>query len=200
MTTLLYERLQDAFREFGWTRIPEVVDHHAEEAAKHNISYLEFLDKLLQEELLAKRERFIRMKTRVAHLPFHKTLDQFDFSFQPSIEERRIRERGCSSNAIIRKPSHACTYPDSNVTRLPLQKLNEKKSEKYIWELLTGIASGAAFVHFNSAYLPDLARCSAQMHQMRRFGRNMGPMKCKSASDGTDPPQHGPNEVQKCIR
>jgi len=25
MTTLLYERLQDAFREFGWTRIPEVV-------------------------------------------------------------------------------------------------------------------------------------------------------------------------------
>jgi hypothetical protein len=42
MTTLLYERLQDAFREFGWTRIPEVVDHHAEEAAKHNISYLEF--------------------------------------------------------------------------------------------------------------------------------------------------------------
>ena len=92
MTTLLYERLQDAFQAFGWTRIPEVVDHHAEEAAKHNISYLEFLDKLLQEELLAKRERFIRMKTRMARLPFHKTLDQFDFSFQPSIDERRIRE------------------------------------------------------------------------------------------------------------
>ena len=53
---------------------------------------MEFLDKLLQEELLAKRERFIRMKTRMARLPFHKTLDQFDFSFQPSIDERRIRE------------------------------------------------------------------------------------------------------------
>jgi len=92
MTTLLYERLQDAFQAFGWTRIPEVLDHHAEEAAKHNISYLEFLDKLLQEEIVAKRERFIRMKTRIAHLPFHKTLDQFDFSFQPSIDERKIRE------------------------------------------------------------------------------------------------------------
>ncbi len=50
------------------------------------------MDKLLQEELAAKRERFIRMKTRMAYLPFHKTLDQFDFGFQPSIDERRIRD------------------------------------------------------------------------------------------------------------
>jgi DNA replication protein DnaC len=28
----------------------------------------------------------------VAHLPFLKTFDQFDFSFQPSIDERQIRE------------------------------------------------------------------------------------------------------------
>jgi DNA replication protein DnaC len=89
---ILQERLQDAFQQFGWSRIPEILHTHAEEAAKHNISYLEFLDKLLQEELAAKRERFIRMKTRMAHLPFHKTLDQFDFGFQPSIDERRIRD------------------------------------------------------------------------------------------------------------
>jgi DNA replication protein DnaC len=86
------ERLQEAFRQFGWSRIPEVIYTHAEEAAAHNISYLEFLDKLLQEELAAKRDRFIRMRTRMAHLPYHKTLDQFDFSFQPSIDERRIRD------------------------------------------------------------------------------------------------------------
>jgi DNA replication protein DnaC len=34
----------------------------------------------------------IDMKTRMAHLPYHKTLDQFDFGFQPSVEERRIRD------------------------------------------------------------------------------------------------------------
>jgi transposase len=59
---------------------------------KHNIPYLEFLDKLLQEEIVAKRERFVRMKTRMAHLPYHRSLEQFDFSFQPSIDERRIRD------------------------------------------------------------------------------------------------------------
>jgi len=89
---LQHERLKDAFAEFGWSRIPEIFDAHAEEAAKHNIPYLEFLDKLLQEEIIAKRDRFIRMKTRMAHLPYHRTLEQFDFSFQPSIDERRIRD------------------------------------------------------------------------------------------------------------
>ncbi len=86
------ERLQEAFEELGWSRIPEILHHHAEEAAAQNRTYLEFLDGLLQEELSAKHDRFIRMKTRMAHLPYHKTLDQFDFGFQPSVEERRIRD------------------------------------------------------------------------------------------------------------
>ena len=28
----------------------------------------------------------------MAHLPFQRTLDQFDFGFHPSIDERQIRE------------------------------------------------------------------------------------------------------------
>lgn len=89
---MIQSRLEESFVQMGWVRIPEIIHHHAEEAAAQNISYLEFLDKLLQEELLAKRDRFIKMKTQMAHLPYHKTLDQFDFSFQPSIDERRIRD------------------------------------------------------------------------------------------------------------
>jgi len=29
---------------------------------------------------------------KVSNFPFHKTLDDFDFSFQPTIDERQIRE------------------------------------------------------------------------------------------------------------
>lgn len=89
---ILQERLEAASRHFGWVRIPEILHQHAEEASKRNISYLEFLDNLLAEELLAKHDRFIQTRTRLAHLPFRKTLDQFDFAFQPSIDERRIRD------------------------------------------------------------------------------------------------------------
>ncbi|MEB3104071.1 IS21-like element helper ATPase IstB [Ferviditalea candida] len=89
---ILQERLEQAFQQFGWTRIPDILHHVAEEASNENIPYLEFLDKLLQEELTAKHDRFIKMKTRMAHLPYRKTMDQYDFTFQPSIEERRIRD------------------------------------------------------------------------------------------------------------
>jgi DNA replication protein DnaC len=86
------ERLNEAFQAFGWVRIPEVLHQLAEEASRDNLSYLEFLDKLLSEELLSKQERAMQMRKRLARLPFLKTLDQFDFSFQPSIDEKRIRD------------------------------------------------------------------------------------------------------------
>lgn len=89
---ILQERLEAAIRHFGWVRIPEILHQHAEEASKRNIPYLEFLDNLLAEEILAKHERFIQTRTRLAHLPFRKTLDQFDFAFQPSVDERRMRD------------------------------------------------------------------------------------------------------------
>ncbi|PYS10760.1 MAG: hypothetical protein DMG17_24060 [Acidobacteria bacterium] len=34
----------------------------------------------------------MRSRLQLAHLPFVKNFDQFDFGFQPSIDERQIRE------------------------------------------------------------------------------------------------------------
>ena len=42
--------------------------------------------------MAARRERYLTTKTRMADLPFHRTLEQFDFAFQPSIEERQVKE------------------------------------------------------------------------------------------------------------
>src|SRR5215470_12964889 len=38
------------------------------------------------------RRRYLRARLQLAHLPFLKNFDQFDFGFQPSIDERQIRE------------------------------------------------------------------------------------------------------------
>lgn len=43
-------------------------------------------------EVEARRSRYLRAQLQLAHLPFVKTFDQFDFAFQPSIDERQIRE------------------------------------------------------------------------------------------------------------
>lgn len=89
---MLEQRIEHACKELGWSRVPEILHQYAEQASKENISYLEFLDNLLQEELRAKYERIMLTRTKFARLPFQKTLDEFDFSFQPSVDERRMRD------------------------------------------------------------------------------------------------------------
>ena len=63
-----------------------------QEASKREISYADFLQELVDRELVAKQERHTQMKTVMARFPFHKTLESFDFKFQPSIDQRLIRE------------------------------------------------------------------------------------------------------------
>ncbi len=63
-----------------------------EEAGAKQVSYLEFLDQLLEEELSARFERNVAMKTKLAHLPYHKTLGDFDYGFQPSIDRKQVAE------------------------------------------------------------------------------------------------------------
>jgi DNA replication protein DnaC len=50
------------------------------------------LQDLLNCEVEVRRIRYLRARLQLAHFPFIKTFEQFDFSFQPSIDERQIRE------------------------------------------------------------------------------------------------------------
>ena len=61
------------------------------EAAKEQWTYLEFLDQILR-EVDAKQGKRIRMGLQIAHFPCVRTIEGFDFSFQPSADERLIRE------------------------------------------------------------------------------------------------------------
>lgn len=89
---MLIERLKSAFDELGFIHIPQVYDHLAEEASKGSIPYLEFLDKLLWEEIDAKQQRAIKTNMKLAKLPYVKTIEEFEFDFQPSVDEKRIKE------------------------------------------------------------------------------------------------------------
>ena len=92
MTILTHERVRDNLGKLRLQRIAQVLDSMAEEAARVNLPYLDFLDRLLEEEAAARYQRTVAFKTKMARFPFIKTLDQFDFSFQPSIDQRQIKE------------------------------------------------------------------------------------------------------------
>ncbi|MGI9861484.1 IS21-like element helper ATPase IstB [Moorella naiadis] len=61
-----------------------------EKASQNNLSYTEYLSLLFEEELKRKNEGTIKTKINKARFPFIKTLEEFDFSFQPSIWEKEI--------------------------------------------------------------------------------------------------------------
>jgi DNA replication protein DnaC len=69
-------------------RLPSLL----EDASKRELSYSDFLEELLRSELSGKHERNTAMRIAMAHFPFHKSLESFDFKFQPSLDARQVRE------------------------------------------------------------------------------------------------------------
>src|SRR5579883_1934660 len=90
MTTI--EQLQDTLTALGLAAIEARLETLLERAAKQTPSYGDFLLEVLREEAEARRQRYLKTRLQLAHLPFVKTFQQFDFGFQPSLDERQIRE------------------------------------------------------------------------------------------------------------
>ncbi len=90
MTTL--EQLETAMQTLGLAAVQARLPNLLEEAAKQQPGYTDFLLETLTTEVEARRTRYLRARLQLAHLPYIKTFDQFDFAFQPSIDERQIRE------------------------------------------------------------------------------------------------------------
>ena len=63
-----------------------------ESASKKEPAYADFLLEAMSTEADARRQRYLKTRLQLAHLPYIKTFDQFDFAFQPSIDERQMRE------------------------------------------------------------------------------------------------------------
>ena len=70
-----------------------------EQASKNEPSYADFLLEVArQRKPMRGAPRYLKTRLQLAHLPYVKTFEQFDFGFQPSIDERQIRElRRCVS-------------------------------------------------------------------------------------------------------
>jgi DNA replication protein DnaC len=86
------EQLQETLSGLGLGAVEARLEGLLEQAAKKEPSYGDFLLEVLTAESDARRQRYLKTRLQLAHLPYLKTFDQFDFGFQPSIDERQIRE------------------------------------------------------------------------------------------------------------
>jgi len=85
-------RLQTNLKRLSLHTIAAIFEHEAQTAAKTKQSYAGFLSHLVDEELAAKSDRSVNARIARARFPVLKTLEQFQFEFQPSIPAALVRE------------------------------------------------------------------------------------------------------------
>jgi DNA replication protein DnaC len=68
------------------------LDAVCEQAAAKEVDYKTFLTQALETEWQGRYQRGIETRLRQARFPWVKTIEQFDFSFQPSLDKRQVRE------------------------------------------------------------------------------------------------------------
>ena len=70
----------------------EILDNYLERAAAEKLNIVDVLGHIFAEEAKSKRRRAYEKQIQMSGFPIKKTLDEFDFSFQPSIDKRQINE------------------------------------------------------------------------------------------------------------
>jgi DNA replication protein DnaC len=88
----VYERVHSNLKRLKLEVSESLLDNLLEIAAKQEKSTLEVLDHLLEEECKAKESRLFSTRMRFSGFPVKKTLDEFDFTFQPSLEKTVIKD------------------------------------------------------------------------------------------------------------
>jgi len=84
------DTLRSALKQLRLSGLLDSLDVRLQEAAGHGLNHAEFLELVLQDELAVRSDRLIQRRVKVACFRELKTLDDFDWSFNPSIKRKQV--------------------------------------------------------------------------------------------------------------
>ena len=87
---LSYESLKVNLDKLKLTTAFAALDNILEAGRVEEYSTVEIMDKLLDTELKARQQRRVEINFKFAGLPYKRSLEEFDFSAQPSLDEELI--------------------------------------------------------------------------------------------------------------
>jgi DNA replication protein DnaC len=91
MTAVQLERLHGHLQRLRLFKSGERLEALLQDATTKELSYADFLDGVLAEEVASKTQKNITMRTNLARFPFVKGLEAFDFGYQPSLDKKQIQ-------------------------------------------------------------------------------------------------------------
>jgi len=92
MNPVQLERLREQLTRLRLLKSRERLEALLQAAAAQDLTYADFLDQVLGEEVASKAAKNITMRTSLAHFPFVKSLAAFDFTYQPSLDHKQIQQ------------------------------------------------------------------------------------------------------------
>jgi len=84
------DALQTALKTLRLSGMIQTLDVRLQEASGNHLSHAEFLELILQDELTVRSDRLVNRRVKAAAFREQKTLDDFDWQFNPSIRKRQI--------------------------------------------------------------------------------------------------------------
>lgn len=92
MSELVTTRVRDGATKLHLANLAENLETIVSRATETDMGYLEFLDLVLEEETGVREGRRFRNALKLSGLPHHKSLDSFDFAFQPELDARKVKD------------------------------------------------------------------------------------------------------------
>jgi DNA replication protein DnaC len=105
------------FKKLGLTQLEPLLPQLLETARKEQWTYETFFERTLAAELDGRERRAVERRIKAARLPSKKTLEAFDFRFQPTLSERLLWEladlsfvRSCTNLVFLGPPGTGKTH------------------------------------------------------------------------------------------
>lgn len=106
-----------AYQQLNLTHVEAALPQVVQAAQREQWTYETFLQRALAAELEGREQKALARRLKAARIPSKKTLDGFDFSFQPTLSERRLREladlsfvRTCTNSVFLGPPGTGKTH------------------------------------------------------------------------------------------
>ena len=96
MSVVIHARVVEQLTRLRLRYVADRLDAVLNDAARTEPTYLDFLDTVLRQEVNAKQRTRVTMALTIAHFPTMKTREEFEFTFQPSVDQRLVPQRGRS--------------------------------------------------------------------------------------------------------
>jgi len=90
--TVSIQSIQKRLSELKLAGIRKTIEVRLAQAGTDSMTYTDFVGLLLEDEITNRADNRRRELFRLAHLPFEKGIEDFDFTFQPTINKREIME------------------------------------------------------------------------------------------------------------